>query len=43
MCKDLSKIESYQEFKDFMEMLNKQIESRQGSDSITASSIANDS
>jgi hypothetical protein len=42
MLKDLSTLESPKEFKDFMEILNKQTESRQDYE-IAASSIENDS
>lgn len=38
MFKDLSKLESQQEFRDFMDLLNQQIEQRHGNDLVTENS-----
>ena len=43
MLKDLSTIETPKDFKDLMEQLNKQIESRQDTEILPVSSIDNDS
>jgi len=43
MFKDLSKIETNSQFKELMEQLNQQIESKHASESVMTQSIDNDS